>query len=96
MKQWNLIRLRSDRGLKQKDMAKMLGVTDETYGMKERGQHQFQMDEMFVISHFFHVPIEDIFYLGISVLPKLENRQEILRQSNRRDSHAPQTLHRKT
>lgn len=61
MKQWNLIRLRSERGLKQKDMAKLLDITFETYGMKERGQHQFQMDEMFIISRFFHVPIEDIF-----------------------------------
>ncbi|WP_432352695.1 helix-turn-helix transcriptional regulator [Sporosarcina sp. A2] len=81
MKQWNLIRLRSDRGLKQKDMAKMLGVTDETYGMKERGQHQFQMDEMFVISHFFHVPIEDIFLprnIGITeVREQARNTQTI-------------------
>lgn len=61
MKQWNLIRLRSDRGLKQKDMAEMLGITKETYGMKERGQLQFSMDEMFTISRYFHVPIEDIF-----------------------------------
>lgn len=61
MKQWNLIRLRSERGLKQKDLAKLLGVTFETYGMKERGQYQFQMDEMFIISRFFCLPIEDIF-----------------------------------
>ncbi|PIC80514.1 transcriptional regulator [Sporosarcina sp. P18a] len=61
MKQWNLIRLRNERGLKQKDMAKLLDITVESYGLKERGQHQFRMDEMFSISHFFHIPIEDIF-----------------------------------
>lgn len=61
MKQWNLIRLRGERGLKQKDMAKLLDITFEAYGMKERGQYQFQMEEMFAISRFFHVPIEDIF-----------------------------------
>ncbi|WP_081242665.1 helix-turn-helix transcriptional regulator [Sporosarcina sp. P33] len=61
MKQWNLIRLRSERGLKQKDMAKLLGITGETYGMKERGRHQFQMDEMFAVSQFFKMSIEDIF-----------------------------------
>lgn len=61
MKQWNLIRLRSERDLKQEDTAKLLGITKESYGMKERGQTQFQMKEMFILSRYFKLPLEQIF-----------------------------------
>lgn len=61
MKQWNLVRLRSEKNLKQEDLAKLLNITKESYGMKERGQTQFQMEEMFRLSRYFGLPIEQIF-----------------------------------
>lgn len=59
--QWKLIRLRKERGLHQKDLAKLLNISENAYGMKERGKHQFRQDEMFKLSMFFDLPIEQIF-----------------------------------
>lgn len=61
VKQWNLIRLRGERGMYQRDVAEHLGITNETYGMKERGQLQFSMNEMFMISRLFETSMDEIF-----------------------------------
>lgn len=43
-------------------MANLLGMKSyEGYGKKERGESQFKMDEMFIISRTFNVPIDQIF-----------------------------------
>lgn len=59
--QWNLIRLRKERGLSQKDMADYLDITPETYGAKERGKQPFMLDEMFKIKHLFNGTMDEIF-----------------------------------
>lgn len=59
--QWNLIRLRKEHKLSQKDMANILGITQDSYGAKERGKQQFLHDEMFKIKHFFNRTIDEIF-----------------------------------
>jgi len=59
--QWNLIKLRKESGLSQKQIAKILKITEESYGSKERGQNQFKSNEMFILSHFFQLPIDQIF-----------------------------------
>lgn len=59
--QWNLIRLRKEKGLTQVDMGKVLNITHESYGQKERGDRQFRQDEMFMLSDYFGKPFEDIF-----------------------------------
>lgn len=61
MQQWTLIRLRKENNLLQKDLGKLLGITEESYGMKERGRSQFTMNEMFMLSRIFRLPIEQIF-----------------------------------
>ena len=59
--QWNLIILRKEHELSQREMAEVIGINVDTYGHKERGQLQFTMDEMFLISDFFNKPIHKIF-----------------------------------
>lgn len=59
--QWNLIRLRKEAGLTQKDLAKMIGVNITTYVNKEAGEYQFKSNEMFILRDYFQKPIEDIF-----------------------------------
>lgn len=59
--QWNLIRLRKENRLPQRKMAKLLKISTESYGNKERGENQFKLDEMFFISRLFGLPIEKIF-----------------------------------
>lgn len=59
--QWNLIRIRKENGLTQKKMAEILGIGIDTYGKKERGILQFTQDEMFSLSRYFNLPLEEIF-----------------------------------
>lgn len=53
--------LRSEHGLTQADLAKLLGITRQTYAEKENGNQPFKADELFAISNYFDKPIEDIF-----------------------------------
>lgn len=53
--------LRSEHGLTQADLAKLLGITRQTYAEKENGNQPFKADELFAISTYFDKPIEDIF-----------------------------------
>lgn len=59
--QWKLIILRRNKGLNQDDMAKILNISVDSYGRKERGQFQFTIDEMFLISEYFDKPVDEIF-----------------------------------
>lgn len=59
--QWNLIRMRKERGMNQLDMSKALGISADAYGKKERGQLCFNIDEMFKISELFNRKLEEIF-----------------------------------
>lgn len=59
--QWKLLRLRKEKGLTQVELAKVLNITAENYGQKERGDKQFRQDEMFILSDYFGKPFEDIF-----------------------------------
>lgn len=61
MKQWELIRLRNERGLTQKIMAEILKIDVSTYVYKENGKKPFNANEMFTLSKFFNKRIEDIF-----------------------------------
>ena len=59
--QEKLIILRKKRGVTQKQLAEYLGITEKTYGLKERGEFQFTLEEMFKLRDFFGKRIEDIF-----------------------------------
>lgn len=59
--QSKLIITRKENNLYQKDVAKVLNLTPESYSMKERGRIQFKANEMFVLSEFFNKKIEELF-----------------------------------
>lgn len=59
--QWNLIKLRKERKLNQEKMATIAMISKDAYGRKERGEFQFTMDEMFLISEYLDKPIGEIF-----------------------------------
>lgn len=59
--QWNLIRLRKESNLSQRQMAELLNISENSYGMKERGNKQFTSDEMFSLSKYFGKPLDQIF-----------------------------------
>ena len=56
--------LRSEHGLTQADLAKLLGITRQTYAEKENGNQPFKADELFAISTYFDKPIEDDGQIG--------------------------------
>lgn len=63
--QEKLLILRKKENVTQETMAKMLGITSKSYSQKELGRTEFTMNEMFIISDFFHHSIEDIFLPSI-------------------------------
>jgi len=74
--QWKLIIARKERGLKQKDMAKRLGMNVNSYGMRERGQLPFESDEMFIIGDWFGMRLDDIFLPRESVINRISERNK--------------------
>ena len=63
--QMNLIELRKKFKLTQKDMANLLGIATKTYNNKENGKVEFLLSEMFSISSYFNLPVDEIFYQEI-------------------------------
>lgn len=59
--QLKLLQARKESGETQGDVAKLLGVTTNTYAAKERGEIQFKMNEMFTLAEHYHSTIEDLF-----------------------------------
>lgn len=59
--QWNLIKLRTESGLSQPDMARILNVNVNTYGKKERGEREFKLSEMIAIHKHFGRTLDEIF-----------------------------------
>lgn len=59
--QWNLIRERKTKKETQEDVAKLLGISKETYRLKEKGVQQFKADEMFVLADHFGKELSEIF-----------------------------------
>lgn len=59
--QMNLIELRKKFKLTQKDMANLLGIATKTYNNKENGKVEFLLSEMFSISSYFNLPVDEIF-----------------------------------
>ncbi|MBT9671791.1 helix-turn-helix domain-containing protein [Secundilactobacillus kimchicus] len=59
--QHKLYALRKESSMSQSDVARALGITPKTYGMKERGDTPFDSDEMFKLAKLFRKPMDDIF-----------------------------------
>jgi putative transcriptional regulator len=58
---WELIRLRKINKVSQDEMAKRLGINIRTYSMKENGDTDFKLEEIFTIAKLFDKRIEEIF-----------------------------------
>ena len=59
--QTKLILLKEENHLTNKKMAKILGISAKQYRRKEQGLAPFKMNEMFTLSKYFKIKIEDIF-----------------------------------
>lgn len=59
--QEKLILLRKKNNITQQFFADLIGISGNQYGLKENGKYEFNCDEMFKISEYLKIPIEDIF-----------------------------------
>lgn len=59
--QWKLIIARKNKPNTQEEIAKILGISVEGYRKKEGGVSQFKANEMFILSEYFGVNIENLF-----------------------------------
>lgn len=59
--QEKLIMIRKKRKISQDFMAELLHINPKTYSYKELGKTEFSMNEMFIISKYLNMEIEDIF-----------------------------------
>lgn len=72
---WNLIKLRKEKGLYQKDMADLIGGTYLTYGQKESGKAKFDIEEMKIIKEYFGKPMDYIFLDTNSIDIAIEEKE---------------------
>ena len=53
--------LRKKAGLSQAELAKIIGISENSYRSKELGYTDFKSTEMFIIADVFHREINEIF-----------------------------------
>ena len=54
---------KNKKHLTQQQVAEYLGISTKSYRDKELSRHPFTQDEMFKLSSYFGMKMEDIFYL---------------------------------
>ncbi len=59
--QTKLIELLNEKNLKYKDIANILNISEKQMGYKIRGKVPFKSNEMFALSKYFRLPLDDIF-----------------------------------
>lgn len=59
--QEKLVKIRKENGVTQSDLAKLLGISKNSYSSKEQGKTDFKISEMFKIANHFKKSISDIF-----------------------------------
>ena len=59
--QTKLMAIRKESGVRQHELAKLLGITEKSYSFKELGKVEFKASEMFTLAKYFNKTIEDIF-----------------------------------
>lgn len=53
--------LRAERDMSMEDMARLLGVSESTYLARENGKRDWLSSEMFKLSSFFKLTMDEIF-----------------------------------
>lgn len=56
-----LYKLRKEKNISQKEMADVIGKSENSYRNKELGKQDFKLSEMFKIAHYFGKELGDIF-----------------------------------
>ena len=70
----NLKNLRQSRGLKQKELADILGITSATYSRYETGKFQLNQSVLYKLVKYFNVSSD--FFIGITDIPEIPKYNE--------------------
>jgi putative transcriptional regulator len=76
-----LIMLRNKRNLKQKDVAKAVGVTTSYYGMIELGERNPCLELAGKIANFFGTKVENIFFEDLNNKTLVNDASQDLKES---------------
>jgi len=71
--------LRAEQGLSMADMAKIVGITPNTYLLKENGARDFVETEMKTLVKFFKVSGDELFF-GNIIQNVARSRDKVLRE----------------
>ncbi|WP_250674421.1 helix-turn-helix transcriptional regulator (plasmid) [Paraclostridium ghonii] len=52
---------REKLNITQKEMAERLGITQQAYSRKERGERSFSIEEAIMLEDILKVPVKDLF-----------------------------------
>ena len=53
--------LRAERGMSQADLAKIVGITEGSYCLKESGKFDWKSSEMFILRRYFKSSLDELF-----------------------------------
>ncbi|MGK9299656.1 helix-turn-helix transcriptional regulator, partial [Melissococcus plutonius] len=72
----NLYKARKEAGLTQNELGKILGVTAQQYGKRERGIMAISLEEASKLSNKLDVPISELFpeYFFVKLVPKMHEK----------------------
>ncbi|MEC0282296.1 helix-turn-helix transcriptional regulator [Terribacillus saccharophilus] len=54
--------VRREKGLKQKEVANLLGIHPQTYHLKEKGKEHFTIPEALMVARIMGVTLNDLFW----------------------------------
>ena len=60
-----LLNLRENRNLKQKDVAHILGISQQTYSNYELGKRELPLHHMIPLAEFYNISLDELFDLKI-------------------------------
>ncbi len=70
-KYWEIMReLREDRDLKQKDLAAVLGTTQQVYSRYEKGENEMPIRHLITLCRFYNVSADYILGTGQNIRSK--------------------------
>lgn len=52
---------RKEKGLTQSELSELMGITQQTYSKKERGERSFTLDEIKKLKKILNVSYEELF-----------------------------------
>lgn len=77
-----IAKTRKEKGIKQKDFAKQIGISQEYLSKVEKGRRIASIPILQKIATALQIPLPILFFLGISEKDMPEHKKELFKQIN--------------